>query len=526
MEFLLHHLLIKSAEKFPDNKAVFFYNESISYYELNNLTNKLANVLRKNGIKKGDRVGIFLNKSIPSIISIFGILKAGAVYVPLDPKAPVSRISYIIQNCKISCLLTSSNKMDPVTKIIPDQKSLKFIVVTDDGSYEDSQSNIRRIEWNTVEEESNDWNEYNSSIETDLAYILYTSGSTGVPKGVMISHLNSLTFLKWVQSTFNINSRDILSNHAPLHFDLSILDIFGAIQAGAAIALVPEALSTFPVKLVDWINDNKISVWYSVPSVLMMMLLHGSIARHKFEKLHTIIFAGEVFPVKYLRHLIEEFPNVEFYNLYGPTETNVITCYKVDHIALEQDFPIPIGKACSNMEVFALQDNGEIINKPGVEGELYARGSCVAQGYWGDPEKTAGNFVRNPLQANYQEKVYRTGDIVSINKDGDYLFKGRRDHMIKCRGYRIEIGEIETVLYNNPAIKEIAVIAIPDELIGNKIKAFVVCNFGYDIDANHLRIYCAKILPQYMIPEEFEFCSSLPKTSTGKIDKLDLLKRN
>ena len=526
MEFLLHHLLINSALKFPHKKAVSFNNESISYSELNKETNQLANVLRKNGIKRGDRVGIYLNKSIPSIISIFGILKAGAVYVPLDPKAPTSRISYIIQNCEISCLLTSSKKISSVIKFIPDQKSLKFIIITDDKPYERIQSAVDTIEWKTVTEENNNGDDNNPSIETDLAYILYTSGSTGVPKGVMISHLNSLTFVRWVQSTFKMHPHDVLSNHAPLHFDLSILDIFGAIQVGATLALVPETLSTFPRKLVDWISDNKITVWYSVPSILIMMLLHGSITRHQYENLHTIIFAGEVFPIKHLRNLVAEFPNVEFYNLYGPTETNVITYYKVKNVKPEQELPIPIGKACSNMEVFALGDDGEIVNKPGIEGELYARGSCVAQGYWGDAEKTLKNFVVNPLQNNFQERVYRTGDIVTINEDGDYLFKGRRDHMIKSRGYRIEIGEIEAVLYNNPAIKEIAVIAVPDEVIGNKIKAFVVCNSGYEIDANNLRSYCSKKLPHYMIPEEIEFCSSLPKTSTGKTDKLDLLRRN
>jgi amino acid adenylation domain-containing protein len=526
LEFLLHHLLTLSAGRFPDNTAVTFNDQSVSYYELNQLTNKLANILRKNGINRGDRVGIYINKSIQSIISIFGILKAGAVYVPLDSKAPLSRISYIIQNCAISGILTSLKKINDITKLIFGQESIKFIVNTDNSPCDTSQLGIKIIEWEAVIKESNIWIDYDSPIETDLAYILYTSGSTGVPKGVMISHLNSLTFIRWVQSTFDINSNDVLSSHAPLHFDLSILDIFGAIQAGATIALVPEMLSAFPMKLVDWVYENRITIWYSVPSILIMMLLHGSITRHKFERLRTIIFAGEVFPVKHLRNLMAEFPNVDFFNLYGPTETNVITYYKVDNIPPDRENPLPIGKACSNMQVFAIQDNGEIVNTPGVEGELYARGSCIAQGYWNDPEKSSKNFLWNPLQMNYQERCYRTGDIVTMDANGDFIFKSRRDHMIKSRGYRIEIGEIEAALYANPAIKESAVVAIPDELIGNKIKAFVVLNSGHDMDAAILRAYCSKKIPQYMIPEEIEFCHTLPRTSSGKTDKLALLKRN
>ena len=526
MEFLLHHLLVKSANIFPERIAVSFKEEEISYRDLNEQTNKLATVLINKGIKRGDRVGIFIHKSIPSIISIFGILKAGAVYVPLDPKAPLSRISYIIQNCEINCLLTSSRKIDTLEKIIPETPSLKFIIVTDDKKYEINIIKVEVILWDDVLKVSEIKNENNTGIETDLAYILYTSGSTGVPKGVMISHLNALTFLKWVQTTFKISCEDTLSSHAPLHFDLSILDIFGAIQAGAKLALVPEAVSTFPIKLVDWINDNKISVWYSVPSILVMMLMHGALERYKFEKLRLLIFAGEVFPTKHLRNLVAQFSGVDFYNLYGPTETNVITYYKVKNIPSDQELPIPIGIACENMEVFALQENGNKVTRPDIEGELYARGSCVAQGYWGDPDKTAKNFILNPIQPNFKDKVYRTGDIVTISEDGNYLFKGRRDHMIKSRGYRIEIGEIEAILYNNPDIKEVAVIAIPDEFIGNRIKAFVSCNSNHKIDSNDLKLFCAKKLPHYMIPEEIEFCEYLPKTSTGKINKLALVRES
>ena len=181
-------------------------------------------------------------------------------------------------------------------------------------------------------------------------------------------------------------------------------------------------------------------------------------------------------------------------------------------------------KSCANMEVFALTKDGKLVTEPGIEGELFARGSCVAQGYWNDPEKTARNFIRNPLQKNYFERTYRTGDIVTLDNEGNYLYKGRKDHMIKSRGYRIEIGEIETALYSNPDIKEAAVIPVPDDVIGYRIKSFVVCHNGDSLNLSDLRMYLGKKIPQYMIPEEIEFYPSLPKTSTGKIDKTRLLK--
>ena len=293
MEYLLHHLLLSSAAKFPDNTAVIYGDESITYQELDELTNKLAAALINTGVKQGDRIGIYINKSIPSILSIFGILKAGAVYVPLDPKAPLERLAYIIRNCGIECLLTSSARFTSVLQMFSDDNPLKTIFITDHSFKVDKSYDLQVVTWEQVVNlKDYKFNEPELT-ENDLAYIIYTSGSTGVPKGVMISHLNSLTFVRWVQSVFLITPNDRLSSHAPLHFDLSILDIFGAVQSGAAIVLVPEMTSTFPIKLADWIYKNQITIWYSVPSILTMMLLHGNLNRYNYKNLRFIIFAGE-----------------------------------------------------------------------------------------------------------------------------------------------------------------------------------------------------------------------------------------
>lgn len=525
MVYLLQHLLMHAARTYPDKDAVMFHDNRITYQDLDDVTSKLAAVLQERGVKRGDRVGIYMNKSIGSVVSIHGILKAGAVYVPLDPNAPPSRIAYIIQNCDIKCLLASSRKAGTLPQVFPTDNPLHTVILTDANEALGDSPPTNVIGWDQVKAHPREDPPEVATIETDLAYILYTSGSTGVPKGVMISHLNALTFVNWGHETFDVTSEDRLSNHAPLHFDLSIFDIFVAFKAGATLVIVPEGLSTFPIRVAEWIERNRISVWYSVPSILSLLVLHGKLERHTFESLRTILFAGEVFPVKYLRQLMALIPNAEYYNLYGPTETNVITYYKVPPLSPEQTKPIPIGKTCANMEVFALTDDGQIVTRPGQEGELYARGSCVAQGYWGDPEKTNTNFVRNHLQTHFDETMYKTGDLVTLDDAGNYLYLGRRDHMIKSRGYRIELGEIESVIYSHPDVKEAAVVAVPDEVIGNRIQAFIVPNQNNGFGPHDLENFCAQKLPRYMVPESVQFVERLPKTSTGKVDKPTLVKQ-
>jgi acyl-coenzyme A synthetase/AMP-(fatty) acid ligase len=335
----------------------------------------------------------------------------------------------------------------------------------------------------------------------------------------MISHLNALNFVRWACEEFRVTHDDVLSNHAPYHFDLTVFDVFAAMKSGATLAIVPDELAYFPWRLAEWIDRKAISVWYSVPSILTMMVRRGKLERLRFERLRLVLFAGEVFPIKYLRELMQALPRPQYCNLYGPTETNVITYHTVDGVPHEDAPPLPIGKACANVDVFALDDNGRIVTQPGIEGELYARGPNVAQGYWGDAEKTAKVFVQSPCQGHFRETVYRTGDIVVLAEDGSYLFRGRRDHMIKSRGYRIEAGEVESAIYRHPQVLETAVVPVPDADIGNRIRAFVVTRDGGVVEASEIQQHCARFLPNYMVPGDVAFLQSLPKTSTGKVDK-------
>ncbi len=524
MAFLLHHLLTESAARLPDHEAVRFEGAGLTYAELDALTNQVARALRASGVRRGDRVGIYVHKSLASVLSVFGILKAEGVYVPLDPNAPPKRLAYITRNCGIKVLLTSAEQLPNLPQFFVEGTPLEALVLT--GPAEPPPVSLpegaRLVGWEeTLAQEARPVPP-SGAIETDLAYILYTSGSTGDPKGVMISHRTIFTFIHWCSDTFRMTPADRVTSHAPLHFDLSTFDLYVTIKAGGTVVLVPEKLSVFPVRLADLLQYEGITVTYLVPSVLSLMVNYGQLGKHDFSALRAILFAGEVFPIKYLRGLARAIPHAEYYNLYGPTETNVCTYYKVQawDLAPERAQPVPIGIACENIEVFAVDDQGQLVTEPGAEGELWVRGSCVAQGYWGDPEKTARNFVRNSHQPHFDEMAYHTGDIVVLDTDRtNWIYVGRRDHMIKSRGYRIELGEIETALYSHPGVKEAAAVAVPDDLIGNRIKAFVVLQKGNGVTAQELEAHVSRALPRYMVPESIEFRDLLPKTSTGKIDR-------
>jgi amino acid adenylation domain-containing protein len=518
MAYILQQLLQDSAVRYPEKPAVCARGRSLTYRELEERSNQLAHLLQQRGVRKGDRVGIYFPKCVESVVAMLGVVKAGGVYVPLDPQAPAERVGYIMGNCGIRGLITRSDKrrgLDEATL-----SSLSFSILVDEAPHSSNGGGV--IPWTMLAEYPASHSPQVTLTETDLAYILYTSGSTGRPKGVMLTHQNALTFVEWCAEKFKITSEDRLSNHAPLHFDLSVFDVYNTLEAGATLYMITEDLALFPSRLAEAIAAQGITVWYSVPSALILLLLHADLNAEKLKQLRMILFAGEVFPMKYLQQLAERLPNIELYNLYGPTETNVCTYYKVERERLAGMDKLPIGIACENTEVFAVNDQNEIVTQAGGTGELYVRGPAVTYGYWADAEKTAKMVVPNTFQRNFEEKMYRTGDLVQLAEDGNYYFLGRRDSMIKSRGYRIELGEIESALLSHPSVKEAVAVAVPDEIVGSRIKAVVAFHDGVSLVTAELQNYCGTRIPKYMIPEAIEFRSELPKTSTGKIDRVQL----
>jgi amino acid adenylation domain-containing protein len=485
----------------------------MDYTTLGRLSDRLRDRLASLNVGRGSRVGIYLRKSAESVASIFGILKVGAAYVPVDPTAPPSRNAYIHGDCDSRLVIIERRfeaayreEMARLGRQAPPMIVLESVGGGDhleaalDGL--DRQSTVASTA--TVDSEAD-----------DLAYILYTSGSTGRPKGVMLSHRNAVSFVGWCTEVFEPRADDVFSSHAPFHFDLSILDIYLSLAHGASLVLVPEETGKEPLAISKLIAEHKITIWYSVPSVLRLLAQFGKIHEHDYSCLRMVLFAGEIFPIVHLRSFKAQVPKARYFNLYGPTETNVCTYFEIpDVIPDDRVDPYPIGRTCENLSSRVVDREGRDVAS-GSDGELCIAGDNVMQGYWNLPEQTANGFLRDDSDSR---RWYKTGDIVVEQDDGNYRYLGRRDRMVKKRGHRVELGEIETCLFRHGSIREAAVVALPDQEAGMRIKAHLSIRDGDRMSLISLKTFCSKHLPLYMIPDEFAFHENLPRTSTGKID--------
>jgi amino acid adenylation domain-containing protein len=508
----LHRYFVDSARRDPASLAVVEPEHgSVTYGELDALSDRVRDRLAALGVVKGDRIGMFMRKSIDTLAAVFGALKAGAAYVPVDPGAPVPRGAYILHNCDVKVAVIEQSYAEAFRAETQKLGRTPQLVVVEQPSAGKGLSAAL---------DALDAGGRAKPVDTvfasggDLAYILYTSGSTGKPKGVMLSHENAVTFVDWCTETFEPKATDRFSSHAPFHFDLSILDIHVCFKHGATLVLISEAIGKDAPRLAQLIADEKISIWYSAPSILSLLAQFGNLAKHDYSRLREVLFAGEVFPVKHLRSLCELWAHPRYFNLYGPTETNVCTYYEVKPpVPAERTKPYPIGYVCSHLRSRVVDEKGVDVPR-GTEGELCIAGPGVMQGYWALPEQTARGFYRDADETPW----YRTGDIVTETDDGCYTYLGRRDRMVKRRGYRVELGEIEAGLYRHPKIKEAAIVAFADEEAGVLIAAFLSCHEPKHPSLIEMKRFCAENLPLYMIPDTFSWLDELPKTSTGKCD--------
>ncbi len=499
----LEHLLDDVAEKHPDRIAV--EDESgaaISYRDLAHLSDRYGQRLRDIGVGPSDRVGVYISKSIDAVAAIFGVLKSGAAYVPVDATAPLSRNAYILRDCGVSAAIVGPRFAESLAAEFGDDLPLVELSAPLDGSA------LER----GLAGKSQGGDVRGAGNADATAYILYTSGSTGKPKGVVLSHENALSFVDWCSDAFDPTREDRFSSHAPFHFDLSILDIYVPLKHAATLVLIGNRLGKDPARLASFISERRITCWYSTPTVLSLLVQYGGLEQRDLSALRLISFAGEVFPVGRLRALQKLLPHPRYFNLYGPTETNVCTYYEVHgEIPEERVEPYPIGKVCEHLQSRVVDGSGADVAR-GEEGELCIQGPGVMRGYWNRPEQTESVFLKDEGSG-----WYKTGDLVVEDDAGDYLFRGRRDRMVKKRGFRVELGEIEACLDSHPEIGKAAVIALPRE-DGIEIKAFATPRAGGKLSIIALKGFCSQRLPGYMTPDRFSFQPELPMTSTDKID--------
>jgi amino acid adenylation domain-containing protein len=461
-------------------------------------------------------------KSVQAIVGIIGIYKAGCVYVPLDPAGPPERLLKIIQSCDCRLLLGGLRALDILAGGHRDDSRIKGISMgwIDDGCAP-SHSRIRSAF--TL----GDANGYSAdSLRSDNtgespAHILFTSGSTGQPKGVVITHHNVISFIEWAVSYFGIDSTDRNSGHPPLHFDLSFLDIFCTFAAGAELHLVPPEFNVSPKKLTQFIRSRRLTQWFSVPSVLHFLAKFDSIDHEGIPSLKRVMWCGEVLPVPSLIHWMKHVPQAKYTNLYGPTETTIASSYYTVPRCPDATSSIPIGTACRGEKLMVLNDDMQSVGLNEV-GELCISGTGVSPGYWNNPEATRTAFVSKSHAPSAMDRIYKTGDLATVGADNLVYFLGRRDSQIKSRGYRIELGEIEAALSTIESLRESAVVAIAD----GDVEAMTIC-CAYSIQGagcspQSLRQMLSLTLPNYMLPVRWRLYDALPRNPSGKIDRKSL----
>jgi len=492
-----------TALKFPNG-------ELYTYYQLNTLSNQIAHYLIKKGIRRNDVIAILNNKSNVSYAIMIACLKIGAIYTNLDPKSPIERFKKMLGLCSPKLLFYYGLK-DNLTVA----NEFNFIDV--DGINYQEQPFLQTIASNPVMLPS-----CNTEVTSNTpAYIMFTSGSTGFPKGVLITHANIINFINWTKITYSSTFDDVFTNVNPMHFDNSVFDFYASLFTGASIIPVSEQLTRNPRRLLDALNTVSPTIWFSVPSMFVFVLNMRALKDSDLPTLRIVTFGGEGFPKNQLRILWSKWSDrVTFINVYGPTEcTCICSSYTVTNDDIENDELLPLGPIAPNFYALVLGDEGNVV-KNGQIGELAIGGANVGLGYYNNSEKTKEVFINNPEISTHTDLIYCSGDLVKYENDKKiYMFCGRKDNQIKRMGYRIELEEIENALNSLSVISESAVVYLNTDKIQEKI---IACICSEENDDQKIAVQLKNILPLYMMPDKYVWYDNLPKNQNGKIDRLKL----
>ena len=490
---LITDLVEKTAQNYPDKIAFVDVASSIPYSRLTAEAKAAASSLLQLDRLRAPIV-IYMDKGIACITAMLAVAYSGNFYAVIDPQMPDERVRTIFQTLNPVAVLTVRALAERAGSAAGECRLFILEDMLEEPVQDEALDAVHR-----------------QMTDTDLLYCLFTSGSTGVPKGTAVTHRNVLTYSQWVVETFGITEETVFGNQAPFYFSMSVTDIFSTLRSGATMAIIPKSFFMFPAKLAAFMNREGVNTIYWVPSALSIVANLDVLKYVKLEKLEKILFAGEVMPVKQLNYWRRNFPDALFANLFGPTETtDICTYYKVDR-PFEETQSLPIGRACDNCGVLVIGEDGKAC-APGQKGELYVRGSFVAQGYYNAPEKTAAAFVQNPLNTAYPEIVYKTGDIVWENERGELMYAGRRDFQIKHMGYRIELGEIEAAASALEGVGE-------QVCLYDRAADSIVLIYSGSADKESVRAGLERRVPLYMMPACIILTTSFPRNSNEKIDR-------
>ena len=513
MEYLTHHLLETSTAKDPSKEAVVHGERRLSYAELDSLSTRLANALIDAGLQRMDRVGIYLEKCVDQVIAILAVSKADGVFVPINHLLFPDQVDHILRDCRPRAIVTSSARAGSIKEVLQGNANLDAVFTTtaSDVILENKQVlDVEDILTHGATEPPRP-----GAIGQDLAAILYTSGSTGPPKGVMLSHANLIAGSRIVSTYLKIDARDRIVSIVPFSFDYGLNQLLTGLEHGATVVLLN---FRFPNDVIQCLTQERITGLAGVPSFWSLLAQpSSSLHRHEFPHLRYITNTGGAMPQTVLAKLRESLPTTEVVLMYGLTEAFRSTYLPPAELDRR---PTSMGRAIPDTEIYVINDDGKLC-EPGEVGELVHRGPTVSLGYWGNPEATNRVLRSNPLsppELRDTEKVCYSGDLVKMDEDGFLYFQGRRDSAIKSAGYRISATEIEAVLVSIDRVREAAAIGVPDEVLGHAIVGIVVPHDGETLEINEILGFCARKMPRYMIPKHIEIVSDLPKTAHGKID--------
>jgi acyl-CoA synthetase (AMP-forming)/AMP-acid ligase II len=508
---LLHHFLEKTVERFPHKEALICNDRRLTFSEIENFANCLGNALIAAGLQRLDRVAIYLENSVESVISIFGILKASGIFIIINPQVKTRKLEYILNDCQVKFLITDAKLVSNYTGNCP---SLNLVILIEEKPDWKKKQLQTFYFWDLIKQARTD-RPLNNCIDIDLCSLIYTSGSTGNPKGVMLTHLNMVSAANSIIEYLENTSEDIIINFLPLSFDYGLYNILMPFYFGGTVILEKSFL--YPYQLIGLVNKEKVTGLPLVPTIISYFLKFQDLKKYKFPSLRYITSTGQALPPKHIYKLSELFPKVNIYSMYGLTE-----CKRVAYLPPKDLLrkPDSVGRAIPNVEAYIVNENGDRITQPGMIGELIVRGSNIMEGYWNLPEETAKVLE---VGASPGQKVLRTGDLFKMDKEYYLYFIARKDDLIKTGGELVSPKEVESIIYELEEVKEVVVFGVEHEILGQVIKVSLVLGNNSKLVEKDIIDYCSLFLEKSMIPKYVEIRSELPKTITGKISHKELL---
>lgn len=495
-----HHVLTdlhRVAGEKPDKLAFSDGVNGLTFGQVYRQSRGVGTFLHQKGIYRRPVV-VFMEKSPQEVAAFFGVVAGGCYYVPIDAEMPAARIQMILDNVRAPLILCDGHTLETARGFGLD--GAQTALYDDVARTEPDDGALGEI--------------YDRAIDTDPIYIVFTSGSTGVPKGVAACHRSVLDYMEQLSETLGFDENTVFGSQTPLYFDACLKELYSTIKFGATTYLIPKRLFSIPVALVEYLNEHEINTICWVVSALTMVSAFGAFETVKPKFLHTIAFGSEVFPAKQLRLWREALPQAAFTNLYGPTEGTGMCCYYHVDREFQEGEAIPIGRPFPNREILLLTQEGKLA-AAGEEGEICIRGTALTLGYYNDPQRTAASFVQNPLQTAYGELIYKTGDMGRYNDRGELVFVSRKDYQIKHMGHRVELGEVEANAGLVPGVSMAA-------CVYDKQRGKIVLYYVGDMDERALAAALKNGLPRYMLPNRLIKLERLPLTANGKIDRVAL----